>query len=233
MKQQNLAESFNSAINGFIHVFKTQRNMRLHFLMGLFALLLGVFLNFTSTEFIILCITIAFVLFSEMFNTAFEDIVDLVHKDFHPLAKTIKDVMAGAVLLSALVALIVGYILFVAKAGVRIEDSITKIKESSWHITFIILIIILAMVILSKILLHSGTPSRGGMPSGHSAIAFSIWTIIALLYPNSLVIFLVFILAFLVARSRISKEIHSILEVAIGAFLGVSLTLTIFQFLRK
>jgi len=233
VKRQNLVESFNSAIEGFIYVFRTQRNMRLHFIIGLGALLMGLFLNFSYLELIILCLTIAFVLFAEMFNTALEHTIDIVKEDFHPLARIVKDVSAGAVLLSAIAAIIVGYTLFATRFGVRLEDNIMKIQQSSWHITFIILIVILALVVLSKILLHSGTPLRGGMPSGHSAIAFSIWTILSLLYPKSIVVFLVFILAFLVARSRVRDNVHSFLEVFSGSALGILVTLLIFQLLRR
>jgi diacylglycerol kinase (ATP) len=229
MQQQSLVESFNAAIEGFVYVFKSQRNMRLHFLMGLFAVLLGILLNFTYIELIVLCITIAFVLFAEMFNTAIEYTVDMVSQEYHPLARIVKDIGAGAVLLSAITAAVVGYILFASRAGIRIEDNIAKIRGSSWNITLIILIIILVIVVLSKLILHKGTPLRGGMPSGHTAIAFSIWTIISLLYPNSLVIFLVFVLAFLVARSRISANVHNLMEVFIGALVGVIATVFIFQ----
>jgi len=233
MQQQSLVSSFNAAIEGFVYVFKSQRNMRLHFLMGLFAVLLGILLNFTYIEVMVLCLTIAFVLFAEMFNTAIEYTVDLVSQEYHPLARIVKDIGAGAVLLSAMTAIVIGYILFASKAGIRIEDNILKIRESNWHITFIILILILVIVIFSKLYLHRGTPLRGGMPSGHTATAFSIWTIISLLYPNSLVIFLVFILAILVARSRVSAKIHSLMEVFIGALVGVLVTVFVFQFLRK
>jgi len=233
VKRQNLVESFNSAIEGFIYVFRTQRNMRLHFIIGLGAILMGLFLNFSYLELIILCLTIAFVLFAEMFNTALEHTIDIVKEDFHPLARIVKDISAGAVLLSAIAAIIVGYTLFATRLGVRLEDNIMKIQQSSWHITFIILIVILALVVLSKILLHSGTPLRGGMPSGHSAIAFSIWTILSLLYPKSIVVFLVFILAFLVARSRVRDNVHSFLEVFSGSALGILVTLLMFQLLRR
>jgi len=233
MKRQNLVESFNSAIEGFIYVFRTQRNMRLHFIIGVGAILMGLFLNFSYLELIILCLTIAFVLFAEMFNTALEHTIDIVKEDFHPLARIVKDISAGAVLLSAIAAIIVGYTLFATRLGVRLEDNIMKIQQSSWHITFIILIVILALVVLSKILLHSGTPLRGGMPSGHSAIAFSIWTILSLLYPKSIVVFLVFILAFLVARSRVRDNVHSFLEVFSGSALGILVTLLMFQLLRR
>ncbi|PIW67132.1 MAG: diacylglycerol kinase [Candidatus Omnitrophica bacterium CG12_big_fil_rev_8_21_14_0_65_42_8] len=233
MQKQSLAESFNAAIEGFVYVFKSQRNMRLHFLMGLFAFLLGIILNFGYIELMILCLTIAFVLFAEMFNTAIEYTVDLVtSKEYHPLARIVKDIGAGAVLLSAMTAAIIGYILFASRAGIRIEDNIMKIRGSSWHITFIIFIIILVIVVLSKLFLNKGTPLRGGMPSGHSAIAFSIWAVISLLYPNGLVIFLVFILAFLVARSRISGQIHTLAEVFIGAMVGVLVAVLVFQILR-
>lgn len=232
MKQQNLVESFNSAIEGFVYVFKSQRNMRLHFVVALVAILLGIVLNFTYIEFMILCLTIAFVLFAEMFNTAIEHTIDLIKEEFHPLARIVKDICAGAVLLSASSAIIVGYILFVSRLGMRIEDNIVKIRGSSWHITFIVLLVILALVVLSKIVFHSGTPLRGGMPSGHSAIAFSIWTALSLLYPNSLVIFLVFFLALLVSRSRVRDNVHSALEVFTGAVMGVLITLLVFQILR-
>jgi len=233
VRQRRLVESFNSAIEGFVYVFKTQRSMRLHFLVGLSVLLLGLFLNFTYLELIVLCLTITFVLFAEMFNTALEHTIDIVKEESHPLARIVKDICAGAVLLSALFSVIVGYVLFANKVGVRMEDNIIKIRESSWHITFIVLLAILVLVVLSKILFHSGTPLRGGMPSGHSAVAFAIWAIISLLYPYSLVIFLVFILAFLVSRSRITDRVHSTLEVFSGALLGVLVTLLIFQILRR
>ena len=233
MKQQSLVESFNSAMEGFIYVFKTQRNMRLHFLIGLSAVLLGIFLNFTYIELIILCLTIAFVLFAEMFNTALEHTIDIVKEEFHPLARIVKDISAGAVLLSAMSAIVVGYMLFSTRAGVRMEDNIIKIRDSSWHFTFIVLLVILGMVVLSKVLLRSGTPLRGGMPSGHSAMAFAIWTVISLLYPKGIVIILVFVLAFLVSRSRVRDKVHSTLEVFTGAVLGVLITLFIFQILRR
>lgn len=233
MRQQSLVESFNAAIEGFVYVFKSQRNMRLHFLGGLFAVLLGILLNFTYIELILLCLTIAFVLFAEMFNTAIEYTIDLVSQEYHPLARIVKDIGAGAVLLSAMTAVVIGYILFVSRAGIRIEDNIVKIRESNWHITFIVLILILVIVVLSKLFLQRGTPLRGGMPSGHTAIVFSIWTIISFLYPNSLVIFLVFVLAVLVARSRVNSRIHSLMEVFIGALVGIMVTVLVFQFLRK
>lgn len=233
MQRQNLVESFNAAIEGFIYVLKSQRNMRLHFLLGFFALSAGIFLNFSYLELILLCLTIALVLISEMFNTAIEHTIDLLSQDFHPLARIVKDIAAGAVLLGAVAATVVGYVLFVSRVSLRLEDNIIKIRHSNWHITFIALITVMVVVILSKIILNKGTPLRGGMPSGHSAVAFSIWATVSLLYPNSLVIFLVLILALLIAASRVRSGIHTSLEVLMGGAGGALVTLLIFQVLRK
>jgi diacylglycerol kinase (ATP) len=73
---------------------------------------------------------------------------------------------------------------------------------------------------------------RGGMPSGHAAIAFSMWTIIVFLTRNPIVIILAFVMAFLIARHRIKDSIHSIEEVAVGGVLGALVTTMVFQLLR-
>jgi len=230
---KKMFESFNAAIEGFFYVIKTQRNMRIHFLFAIFILLLGIFLNFTTTEMMILGLTIALVLASEMINTAVELIVDIIVKmEFHPIAGIIKDVSAGAVLLTAISAAIVGYLLFAGKVPFTIEEGIMRIGKSPWHLTFISIIVVLTITIFGKIILHSGTPLRGGMPSGHSAIAFSMWTAIAFLTHNAIVIILAFVMAFLIARHRIKASIHNIWEVVVGAVLGVLATTLVFQLLR-
>lgn len=233
MKSSTFVESFNSAIEGFIYVLKTQRNMKFHFLAGVVLFILGVYLNFNNFELIILSLVVGIVLFAEMVNTAIEHTIDLVNSSFHPLARIAKDISAGAVLISAAAALVVGYLLFINRIQLQIETGIIRIQQSPWHITFIILIILLSIVILSKVLLHRGTPLRGGMPSGHSAFAFSIWATISFFYPNSLVVFLVFVLAFMVARARLKSKVHSFSEVFLGAVLGIFVTTLIFQLFAR
>lgn len=232
-KQQNIIQSFNSAIEGFIYVIKTQRNMRLHFLLAIFALLLAIFLNLEKLEILILLASICFVFLSEMFNTAIEMGTNLIGNSFNPVVRAIKDIAAGGVLVASFNACIVGYLLFLSRPwGAHIEAGIDKIKASPWHITLIIFILTLFLVIAGKVLLHHGTPLRGGMPSGHAAIAFSIWTIISFVTANHLAVVLVFILAFLVARSRLGENIHSFWEVIAGSSLGILTTTIIFQIFR-
>ena len=107
-----------------------------------------------------------------------------------------------------------------------------KIGQSPWHLTFISIIVVLALTILGKVFLHSGTPLRGGMPSGHAAVAFAIWTIIVFLTNNSIVVILTFLMAFLIARHRVKDAVHTVWEVIAGSVLGVLLTTLIFQLFR-
>lgn len=230
---RKLFESFNAAIEGFFYVIKTQRNMRIHFLSAILILLMGIFFNFSPIEMLILALTITLVLMAEMVNTAVELIVDIVvQMEYHPIARVIKDVSAGAVLLTAINAVIVFYLLFAGKLPFTIEEGIMRIGRSPWHLTFISIIVVLGVTIFGKILLHSGTPLRGGMPSGHSAIAFSMWTVIVFLTHNAIVAILAFVMAFLIARHRIKDSIHTIWEVVAGGALGVLTTTLIFQLLR-
>ena len=232
MEKQNIIRSFNSAIEGFIYVVKTQRNMRLHFLIAILALLLGVYLNLEKLEILLLLVTICFVLLAEMLNTAIEMNTDLISDSFNPMVRIIKDIAAGCVLVASVNAIVVGYLLFFSRPWkIHIETGINKIKSSPWHITLIILILVLFLVILGKVLFHKGTPLRGGMPSGHAAMAFSIWTVICFFTGNHIVAVLAFILAALLARSRLNGGVHTIWEIVAGATLGVLVPVLIFQIL--
>ncbi|MFH1045556.1 MAG: diacylglycerol kinase, partial [Candidatus Omnitrophota bacterium] len=166
-------------------------------------------------------------------NTAIEMSTDLISDSYNPVIRIIKDVSAGCVLITSVNALVVGYILFLSRPwGLQIEHSIDKIRASSWHITFIILLLVLFLVILGKVLFHKGTPLRGGMPSGHAALSFAIWTIVAFLTSNHLAIVLTFVLAFLVARSRLSGRIHNFWEIVAGGAIGALVPALIFQIVR-
>lgn len=232
MGKNRLIDSFNHAIEGLIYVLRSQRNMRLHFLFAVLILLFGIYLNLSGIELLILLIAITFVLCAEMFNTAIEFTVGLINNNVNPLARIIKDIGAGAVLLSAMNALVAGYVIFSRHLRIPFDSAVMKIKQSPWHITFIALIAVLSLVIAGKVLLHSGTAFRGGMPSGHAAFAFAIWTAILFFTTNDFVVILAFILAFLVARSRVVSAIHNVWEVLSGAVIGVLATTFVFQILK-
>lgn len=108
---QGLLESFRLAFSGLWYTLRTQRNMRIHLGMAAAVVAGGLWLDLSSDRWAILALTAGFVLVSEMMNTMVEGLVDLVSPDYHPLARVVKDVMAGVVLLTAIVAVIVGLLL--------------------------------------------------------------------------------------------------------------------------
>lgn len=114
-KANSFRESFGYAWRGFRHCLTHERNFRVHTVMGLIALCLGLLLKLSAGEMAVLLLVIAAVLCAEMVNTAFENLVDLCTETFHPLAKTAKDVAAGAVLIFCFFAVLIGTVLFVPR----------------------------------------------------------------------------------------------------------------------
>ena len=238
MKPRRFLESFNSAVEGIIYVLKTQRNMRIHFLIAIVILVSSLFLRpcLSPIELMILSFTIALVLITEMINTALEKTIDLMSDTYHPLARIAKDITAGTVLIVSIIAIVVGYLIFFRRyLAPGIETVIASVKASNANITFVSLMVVILVVILYKALAgrSSGFMLSGGMPSLHSALAGAIWMVLSLLTGNPIVVVLAFILALFIAQSRIAKGIHSLKEVAFGALLGILIALSIFQLFRR
>jgi diacylglycerol kinase (ATP) len=231
-KRDSLFISFNRAVKGIFYVFKTQRNMRIHLLIALVILAVSVFLNLDRKEVIILSFTIFLVLITEMFNTAVELAVNLVTDKFHPLAKTVKDITAGAVLFASVNAILVGYLIFFRKmhpSGSFASSIFAKIQNSPEYITAICLAVILLLVIGGKAYSKQRVPLRGGMPSGHTAFAFALSTACAFISKNIILGILTLILAIMIGESRVRSGIHTKWEVFMGALIGVIATILIFQ----
>jgi diacylglycerol kinase len=104
--------SFGYAFHGLWYALRTQVNMRVHISMAILAILVGILLRISSVEFASIFVVITVVFVAEMFNTVFELCIDLLSPEYHPLAKTAKDVAAGAVLLSAIFSVITGLLIF-------------------------------------------------------------------------------------------------------------------------
>lgn len=112
----NLFSSFRYASAGVSYAFLTQRNFRVHCLMGTIAISLGACLRLAPLEMAIISLTSSLVLTLELLNTAIESVVDLtVEQTYHELAKIAKDCAAGAVLISAMASLMVGAWLLLPK----------------------------------------------------------------------------------------------------------------------
>lgn len=189
----------------------------------------SLFYDITKIELIILSLTIILVVFAELINTAIEVAIDATTNYYHPLAKIAKNISAGAVLLTALNAIFIGYLIFWDKINNFSFGVITKIKQSNPYMAFVILVMVVIITVITKAIYGEGTPLRGGMPSGHSTISFSIATIISFITNEPIIIGLSFMMAIIVAQSRVDTGVHSLKEVVVGAILGTALTIIILK----
>ena len=229
MKIKKMVDSFNYAIEGIIHAVRTQRNMRIHMITALFILTLCFFYDLKKVEMLIITITITMVITAELINTAIEAAIDATTNYYHPLAKIAKNVAAGAVLATAVNAVFVGFIIFWDKLVPFTYTTINKVKSTNTYAIFIILVIVSILTLVVKAIFGEGTPLKGGFPSGHSAIAFAIATIIALLSENPPVVILSYILAIIVAQSRVDSDIHSVFEVVAGGIFGTLISILLIK----
>jgi diacylglycerol kinase (ATP) len=229
----SLLESFNVAFDGVIHVLRTQRNMRLHFLVAAGVLVAALSFDVGRMELIALLLAIAFVLIAEMVNTAIEAAVDVASTSFDPMAKLAKDIAAGAVLIAAINAVAVGYLVFSGAVAERSSRFLDRLSNAPAELTLIALVLTIIVVLGTKALTGRGTPLRGGLPSGHAAVAFAGWMAVTLVLDDSghrfLISSLTFIMALLVAQTRVESGIHSAVEVLYGGLLGALITLGVFQ----
>lgn len=109
---KKLINSFKYAIEGIISSFKTERNMKIHVLAMIVVIALGLFFKLNKVEWCFIIIAIVSVISAELFNTAIETVVDMVSPERNPKAKLAKDIAAGAVLVVAIGAAIIGFIIF-------------------------------------------------------------------------------------------------------------------------
>ena len=228
-RDKRLVDSFNFAIEGLISALKNEKHMKVHILAAIIIVILAIVINASKVEILIISLSVSFVVITELVNTAVEAIVDLVSPERHPLAKLAKDVAAGAVLVAAINALCVGYLLFYDKL-LDIFDGANKlhvIAGRKGNISILILILVSILVIVLKTFFRKGTPLEGGMPSGHSAIAFAAFGILAFMTSDIRILVLGFFMAALVAQSRVKSGIHSIREVLAGGLLGFSVAFAI------
>jgi len=229
----SLFRSFNNATEGIVHAVRTQRNLWIHFAVAIVILVAAIGFGATKLELAVLLLAITFVLVAELVNTAVEAAVDVASTSFDPLAKIAKDIAAGAVLVSALNAVAIGYLVFSGEVATRSSRFLTRLSDAPAELTLVALAVTVIIVIAIKAYTGRGTPLRGGLPSGHAAVAFAGWMAATLILDNSghrfLISSLMFIMALLVAQTRVETGVHSTSEVASGAVLGALVTLLLFQ----
>jgi diacylglycerol kinase (ATP) len=222
-------KSANFAIEGILHGAKTQRHLRYHFFSAAIVLFVSYILGVSRSEFIILSLAVILVLSAEMMNSAIEAIVDLISPEYTEKARIAKDIAAGAVLTTAFGAAVLGYVVLFPYIVSFFNKGFYIAKHSKEEISLIAVILVLIFVIITKSYFGKGSPLSGGMPSGHAALAFSVWVSVTYITGNFITSLLCFILATVIAHSRIAARVHRPLEVITGALMGSFLTFLLFK----
>ena len=110
---KKIIKSFGDAIRGLIYIFQTQRNFRIQLVCFILATAAAFILRLSFAETAVIIFAGGLVLVGEMINTGLEKLVDLINPEYHPLAGKIKDISAGVVLVSSILAVIIGLIIYI------------------------------------------------------------------------------------------------------------------------
>lgn len=235
-QRKDFLTPFRVAFEGVVYTFRTQRHMRIHLYVTLAIVLLAMLLNLRTREILILLFMINFVLVAEMFNSAIEATVDLASPNYHPLAKFAKDIAAGAVLVTTLMAVTAGVLIAIGDdLWERIRISLLSEQPGLPSVPRLILgcLALLVIVIVGKGLGRRGTILRGGLVSGHAAYGFFFAGAIFWISNNPVVTALGLVLAFIIAQSRWEAKIHSVYELVLGGTVGLVLSLVVFGVMPK
>lgn len=122
LKIGKLPASFRYAARGIWHVLQNEQNLRIHFFATAVVMSLAIIFRISLIELCILLLVIGFVLASEILNSVIEDFLDVLHPDHHQVVGRIKDVLAGSVLLSAGIAVLVGLLIFAPRFVAALES---------------------------------------------------------------------------------------------------------------
>ena len=235
LKNDNFIEACNNAVNGIIYAATTQRNIKIQLVLAVIVMVLCLFYGLNTTEFLCLVFAVFMVIFAEMINTAIETVVDLFVDVYHPKAKIAKDVAAGAVVLAACNALIVGCFIFFKEENLKaISDSIfNNMVKSPLHLAFVAIILVIIGVIAikascSKKKERGQLIKEGFVPSGQSAFAFAALTAIWLNSKDIVTFSLALMLSILIAGNRIYNNARTKAEVVFGASMGVLIVLLVY-----
>jgi len=233
---KNFIQSCSNAVNGIVYCTITQTNLRKELILGAVVLILSLFYDFETAEFLCLMFAIFFVLFAEFVNTMIETLVDLYVDVYHPKAKVVKDVGAGAVVLSCVNAVIVAYFLFFRETQVaEISESIfSSMVHSANHLAFVAIGLTIIAILVSKMIAANkrqhaapGDPNKTFNLSGQSAIAFALLTAIWINAKNPIVFCMALVLSIMVAGNRVN-DTRTFGEVFFGAFMGMLIVILIY-----
>ncbi len=231
MKNGNFLDACQNALNGIIYAITTQSNIKKQLVIAVIVMLISLFFNLNKAEFLCLMFTVVLIIVAEMINTAIETVVDLYTDLYHPKAKIAKDVGAGAVVISAINAIIVAYFLFFEKISDIGLQFIDNIVSSPVHLAFVAIVLTVIAVVTLK---AASTTNKhkfiknNFMPSGQTAVAFAALTLIWIATRNVVIFTLSLVLALIVAINRYENKKRTIPEIIVGACVGVCVVVLLY-----
>lgn len=230
MKNGNFLDACQNALDGIIYAITTQSNIKKQLVIAVIVMLVSLFFDLNKAEFLCLMFTVVLIIVAEMINTAIETVVDLYTDLYHPKAKIAKDVGAGAVVITAINAIIVAYFLFFEKISTIGLKMIDEIVNSPVHLAFVSVLLTVIVIVTLKAAATKKHKfiKENFMPSGQTAVAFAGLTIIWLTTRNVVIFTISLVLALIVAINRYENRKRSKLEIVAGALVGVMVVVLIY-----
>ena len=230
MKNGNFLDACQNALDGIIYAITTQSNIKKQLVIAVIVMLVSLFFDLNKAEFLCLMFTVVLIIVAEMINTAIETVVDLYTDLYHPKAKIAKDVGAGAVVITAINAIIVAYFLFFEKISTIGLKMIDEIVNSPVHLAFVSILLTVIVIVTLKAAATKKHKfvKENFMPSGQTAVAFAGLTIIWLTTRNVVIFTISLVLALVVAINRYENRKRSKLVIVTGAFVGVMVVVLIY-----
>ncbi len=225
---KSIVDAFNVAIYGILETFYQERNMRVHLIVAFVVMTSALILSVGVRDLLWLGSAIAAVMIAEAFNTAVEMLVDMITMRQMPQARAIKDIAAGGVLLAVFYSIFVGFLVLLPKLKRGYLDLIGKLADKPEYLLIFAFFLPMIVVVLVKVYMSKGKkevwePLKGGVVSGHTALAFSLATFVSIISRNVSVALVSLLLALMVAQSRVEGGIHTEREALLGALIGVAL----------
>ena len=230
-KNKTFFSATRNALNGIIHAFKTEKNLRNDYIIGVLVLFVSLFFDFTRTELICLVLTIGFVIFAEMINSTVEYIVNLVKTEYDLNAKAAKDIAAGGVLIASIISVIVAYLLFVDKIRQASTELLTAVLSSKAHMLVTILFVITILVVILKGIFSKDKEHDyvKAFPSARVTVSFALSTYLFVITKNLIVGGVALALSIMVSSIKRENYKTTMQQVILSALLGILLVISIYQ----
>ncbi len=229
VKNKNFITALHHSVDGIIKAFKTERNLRIDYFCAVCVLIAGVVLGLNKTEFVCLCLTVGFVIFSEMINSVAEYIVDLVTDKYDNRAKAAKDIAAGGVLVSSSISVIVAYFLFADKLKNATTNILESIISSNVNLLFTIIFMLVVLVVILKGLFGHGEEYAHSGPSLKVALAFGLTTYACIITRSFLVGTVCGILSLMILGMKVNNTKARKINVIFSAILGIIIVLFVYN----